>query len=133
MSSNKIVVLGYENGILLRSDARDTNYWFLRAGVNGLTSAYLLSQNPSNTVTLVAKHMPGDYDAEYCSPWAGANYMPWVRPSFIQAMGLTLDRTGKDGSLQAQWERTTWPKLKELTEKSPEAGIHFLRMFLPML
>lgn len=107
--------------------------WFPRAGVNGLTSAYLLSQNPSNTVTLVAKHMPGDYDVEYCSPWAGANYMPWVYPSFIQAMDLTLGRTGKDGTLQAQWERATWPKLKELTEKSPDAGIHFLRMFLTML
>lgn len=51
----------------------------------------------------------------------------------IQAMDLTLGRTGKDGTLQAQWERATWPKLKELTEKSPDAGIHFLRMFLPML
>ena len=22
--------------------------------------------------------MPGDYDIEYASPWAGANYMPYV-------------------------------------------------------
>jgi hypothetical protein len=27
-------------------------------------------------VTIVAKHMPGDYDIEYASPWAGANYLP---------------------------------------------------------
>jgi D-amino-acid oxidase len=22
--------------------------------------------------------MPGDYDIEYTSPWAGANYLPYV-------------------------------------------------------
>lgn len=22
--------------------------------------------------------MPGDYDIEYASPWAGANYLPYV-------------------------------------------------------
>ena len=27
---------------------------------------------------MAAKHMPGDYDIEYASPWAGANYMPSV-------------------------------------------------------
>lgn len=47
-----------------------------RAGVAGLTSALLLSRDPANAVTVVAKHMPGDYDVEYTSPWAGANYMP---------------------------------------------------------
>jgi glycine/D-amino acid oxidase-like deaminating enzyme len=49
-----------------------------RAGVSGLTTAYLLSKDPSNCITVVAKHMPGDYDIEYCSPWAGANYCPYV-------------------------------------------------------
>jgi hypothetical protein len=28
---------------------------------------------------VLAKHMPGDYDIEYASPWAGANYMPYDR------------------------------------------------------
>ena len=52
------------------------------AGVAGLTSALLLSRNPSYKITVAAKHMPGDYDIEYASPWAGANYMPQVnRPS----------------------------------------------------
>jgi hypothetical protein len=23
--------------------------------------------------------MPGDYDIEYASPWAGANYLPYVK------------------------------------------------------
>lgn len=47
-----------------------------RAGVSGLTSAYLLSQHKENKVTVIAKHMPGDYDIEYASPWAGANVLP---------------------------------------------------------
>ncbi|KAL4943266.1 hypothetical protein BDV06DRAFT_190392 [Aspergillus oleicola] len=89
MAANNIVVLG--------------------AGVSGLTTAYLLSQDPNNSVTVVAKHMPGDYDIEYCSPWAGANYMP----------------TGHPGTNHAKWERETWQPLKELTEKHPEAGVHF--------
>jgi len=45
--------------------------------VSGLTTAYLLSHDPANIVTVLAKHMPGDYDIEYASPWAGANYMPY--------------------------------------------------------
>lgn len=40
--------------------------------MSGLTSAYLLSKDARNQVTVVAKHMPGDYDIEYASPWAGA-------------------------------------------------------------
>ena len=45
------------------------------AGVSGLTTALQLARK-RHTVTVVAKHMPGDYDIEYTSPWAGANVMP---------------------------------------------------------
>ncbi|OOQ83212.1 D-amino-acid oxidase [Penicillium brasilianum] len=86
------------------------NIVVIGAGVSGLTTAYLLSQDPENRITVLAKHMPGDYDIEYASPWAGANYMP----------------VGKEGSNHHAWERDTWPALKEITEKYPEAGIHFL-------
>jgi D-amino-acid oxidase len=41
-----------------------------------MTSALLLSKIEGNAVTVVAKHMPGDYDIEYASPWAGANIAP---------------------------------------------------------
>jgi hypothetical protein len=53
------------------------------AGVIGLTTAMLLSRDKRFNITIVAKHMPGDYDIEYASPWAGANYLPYVsnRPS----------------------------------------------------
>lgn len=36
----------------------------------------MLAKQEGNTVTVVAKHMPGDYDIEYTSPWAGANVLP---------------------------------------------------------
>ncbi|KAJ5690396.1 hypothetical protein N7462_004788 [Penicillium macrosclerotiorum] len=86
------------------------NIVVLGAGVSGLTTAYLLSQDPNNNVTVLAKHMPGDYDIEYASPWAGANYMP----------------VGSEGSNHQAWERATWPALEEITLKYPEAGIQFL-------
>ena len=52
-----------------------------RAGVTGLTTALqLIRSNADHKITIVAKHMPGDYDIEYASPWAGANYLPYVLP-----------------------------------------------------
>lgn len=47
----------------------------------------------------------------------------------MDLMDAVVGRTGKEGTAQAQWEKATWPKLKELTEKSPDAGIHFQRIF----
>ncbi|KAF5497488.1 D-amino-acid oxidase [Colletotrichum siamense] len=76
------------------------------AGVIGLTSALLLAKE-DNSVTVVGKYMPGDYDAEYASPWAGANVIP-----------LSPEE-------RSRWERRTWVALKKLTEENPEAGIHF--------
>lgn len=57
----------------------------LRAGVIGLTTALLLSQNPRYRITIAAKHMPGDYDIEYASPWAGANYAPYDEGQRVSA------------------------------------------------
>jgi len=80
-----------------------------RAGVIGLTTALLLSRDPKYRVTVVAKHMPGDYDIEYTSPWAGANYLPF---------------SAKDTPASV-WEEKTWPELSRLAKDVPEAGIHF--------
>lgn len=86
------------------------NILIIGAGVSGLTTALLLSrQHPHHRILVCAKHMPGDYDIEYCSPWAGANYMP-VSPK---------------GSRAAQWDRDTWPPLEQLAQECPEAGVHF--------
>ncbi|ROW14078.1 hypothetical protein VPNG_04103 [Cytospora leucostoma] len=77
------------------------------AGVIGLTTALLLAKEEGNEVTVVAKHMPGDYDIQYTSPWAGANYLPMSTQE------------------NSRWERRTWPELKRLAAEVPEAGIHF--------
>ncbi|KAL2153700.1 hypothetical protein VTH82DRAFT_4855 [Thermothelomyces myriococcoides] len=79
----------------------------LGAGVSGLTCALLLAKQKGNAVTVVAKHMPGDYDIEYTSPWAGANVLP---------MNLEKD---------SRWERRTWPEMRRLAAEVPEAGLHF--------
>jgi hypothetical protein len=61
---------------ILQAHTRHALTKLRRAGVSGLTSALLLSRNKANSVTVVAKHMPGDYDIEYASPFAGANVIP---------------------------------------------------------
>ncbi|KAH8728664.1 FAD dependent oxidoreductase [Phaeosphaeriaceae sp. PMI808] len=79
------------------------------AGVLGLSTALVLSKHTNINVTVVSKHMPGDYDIEYASPWAGANYWP----------------VGKPGSSLQKFEKATWPELARLCRENPEAGIHF--------
>lgn len=87
----------------------DANIVVIGAGVTGLTTALRLAQIPGYQVTIVAKHMPGDYDIEYASPWAGANYLP----------------VSKAGTEAAEWDKKTWPELQRLAEDVAEAGIHF--------
>ncbi|KAE8147896.1 hypothetical protein BDV25DRAFT_131680 [Aspergillus avenaceus] len=53
--------------------------------------------------------MPGDYDIEYASPWAGANYMPM----------------STRGTEAAGWDKATWTVLEDLARNHPDAGIHF--------
>ncbi|KAH0844426.1 hypothetical protein AYO21_00894 [Fonsecaea monophora] len=89
----------------------DKNIVVVGAGVAGLTTAFLLSKNPRYKVTIAAKHMPGDYDIEYASPWAGANYMP------VSAKGTPAE----------EWDRNTWQPLFDLAKNHPEAGVHFQR------
>ncbi|KAF7559742.1 hypothetical protein G7046_g4405 [Stylonectria norvegica] len=79
------------------------------AGVAGLTTALLLSKNEAYDVVVAAKHMPGDYDIEYASPWAGANYMP-----------VSIRDTNA-----AEWDKNTWAPLADLAQNHPEAGVHF--------
>ncbi|KAK0512451.1 hypothetical protein JMJ35_005579 [Cladonia borealis] len=87
----------------------ETRIVVIGAGVAGLTTALLLSRNKNYKITVAAKHMPGDYDIEYASPWAGANYLPVAVP------GTDLEK----------WEADTWPELEKLATLHPEAGIHF--------
>ena len=80
-----------------------------RAGVLGLSTALVLAKHKHLNVTVVAKHMPGDYDIEYASPWAGANYFP----------------VGKPGSNLQRFEKATWAELDRICREVPEAGIHY--------
>ncbi|KAK6389350.1 D-amino acid oxidase, partial [Oleoguttula sp. CCFEE 5521] len=83
------------------------NIVVLGAGVSGLTTALLLARK-GHKVTIIAKHMPGDYDIEYASPWAGANSLPVAKP----------------GSKAQQYETDTWHELEKLATNLPEAGVH---------
>jgi len=57
--------------------------------VTGLTTALqLIRSNADHKITIVAKHMPGDYDIEYASPWAGANYLPYVSPLLTHCVAV---------------------------------------------
>ncbi|KAE8343724.1 hypothetical protein BDV24DRAFT_161033 [Aspergillus arachidicola] len=84
------------------------NVVVIGAGVAGLTTALLLSERSGYRIIVAAKHMPGDYDIEYASPWAGANYMP----------------VSIRGTRAAAWDQTTWARLLDLALNCPEAGIH---------
>ncbi|KAI4184006.1 MAG: hypothetical protein L6R41_005024 [Letrouitia leprolyta] len=75
------------------------------AGVAGLTTALLLTREEKYQITVIAKHMPGDYDIEYASPWAGANYWP----------------ISEAGTEAAEWDKNTWPELEKLAKYHPEA------------
>lgn len=44
------------------------------AGVTGITTALLLKQKGYENVKVVAKHVPGDMDIQYTSPYAGAHW-----------------------------------------------------------
>lgn len=52
--------------------------------------------------------MPGDYDIEYTSPWAGANWLPMA----------------PRGTPQVDYETISFHELWHLTHNVPEAGIH---------
>jgi hypothetical protein len=72
--------------------------------------------------------MPGDYDIEYTSPWAGANFLPYVAGSLLSTYDAdTLSSfSTKEGN---RWEKGTWPELARLAKDVPEAGIHFQGAF----
>jgi D-amino-acid oxidase len=52
-----------------------SHFVVLGAGVIGLSTALTLhTAYPTATITIAAKHFPGDRSIEYASPWAGANW-----------------------------------------------------------
>jgi len=82
--------------------------------VAGLTTALLLSKTPRYKITVAAKHMPGDYDIEYASPWAGADFLP----------------DSLEGTDAAKWDKSTWPYLQDLAKNDLDAGVHFQSRYM---
>ena len=76
MAQANIVVIGSAWNLDDTECERCADSSTYRAGVAGLTTALLLSRTGKYNITIAAKFMPGDYDIEYASPWAGANYLP---------------------------------------------------------
>ena len=96
-----------------------------RASVTGLTTALVLQREGYGNITIVAKHMPGDRDIEYTSPWAGVNYVP----SVLCAMSFCLShkspiRVSVKGSEAEEWDRISWNEFRKLAHTAPQAGIH---------
>ncbi|KAF2168630.1 hypothetical protein M409DRAFT_65518 [Zasmidium cellare ATCC 36951] len=99
------------------------NLVVLGAGVSGLTTALLLARKNSghgSHITIVAKHMPGDTDIEYASPWAGADFNPFTarRPS----------ENNEELRIAQEFERVSWPEWAKLASDVPEAGVGFRRI-----
>ncbi|RPB28281.1 nucleotide-binding domain-containing protein [Terfezia boudieri ATCC MYA-4762] len=82
------------------------------AGVAGLTTALTLARTTNHKITV---HMPGDYDIEYTSPWAGTNCCRAVSARNTPA---------------AEWDRVTFKELWRLAKNAPEAGIHVQDMII---
>ncbi|VUC38187.1 unnamed protein product [Clonostachys rosea] len=84
------------------------SFVILGAGVIGLSTALTLrSKFPTAPITILANHFPGDYNVEYCSPWAGGNWCS----------------SANDNGLLESFDRLTFERFKEIASKHPEAGI----------
>nr|POE64903.1 lysophospholipase [Quercus suber] len=90
------------------------------AGVSGLTTALLLAKNGVHDIQIVAKHMPGDYDIEYASPWAGANFAPAGVSGLTTALLLA-----KNGVHDIQIVAKHMPGDYDIEYASPWAGANF--------
>jgi hypothetical protein len=83
-------------------------YVVLGAGVVGLSTVLELKRRvPAAHVIIAAKHFPGDRSVDYCSPWAGANWMS----------------TATDNGVQEEWDAETYRRFGVLADTVPEAAI----------
>jgi D-amino-acid oxidase len=88
------------------------NIVILGAGVIGLTSSLVLAHAyPSATITVVAKHFPGDRSIEFASPWAGANWSSMAN----------------DNGVLERYDEVTFKRFEELMDGKPVHGCRALR------
>lgn len=84
------------------------SYIVLGAGVVGLSTALELRQRqPGAKIVVVAKHLPGDRQAEYASPWAGANWLS----------------VATDNGRQEEWDRVTYERFRQLAQRPLQTGV----------
>lgn len=81
----------------------------LGCGVVGLTSALQLKRSdPSYDITVIGQHLPGDYDLEYTSPHAGANWHSFA--------------SHEDTQLQ-QFDTPGYHEFRRLGKEVPRSGV----------
>ncbi|CAD6444867.1 94acf180-6ebf-49b3-bb3f-57fdfe948467 [Sclerotinia trifoliorum] len=88
------------------------NIIILGAGISGLQTALSLLTSSSTSsskpkITIIAKHFPGEKDANYCSPWAGADWRSHA------------SRKEEDRRLRG-WEEVTYKRWIEVIEREKE-------------
>lgn len=89
------------------------DYIVLGAGVIGLTTALELSSRyPNASIIILAKHLPGDSNISYTSPWAGANWLS----------------TATDNGRQEEWDAVTYRKFSHLAKRGNETGVRGLKI-----
>ena len=93
--------------------AAESLYVILGAGVVGLTTALELStRRPNARIIIVAKHLPGDRSIDYCSPWAGAN---WLSSAI-------------DNGRQEEWDAVTYLRFRDLSKLTHLTGVHAMEI-----
>ncbi|KAL4961173.1 FAD-binding oxidoreductase [Aspergillus stella-maris] len=103
--------------IIAGTMARDSIV-ILGAGIIGLNVALELSkQGYGRHVTIISKYLPGDSNAEYTSPWAGANFsgisgsypnaLRWDRAGYLALMGL-IDRGADEAKYLSKTQSTEY-------------------------
>ncbi|KAF7950033.1 hypothetical protein EAE96_007336 [Botrytis aclada] len=119
---------------------RTKNILVLGGGIAGLqTAVSLLTSSPEYKITLLAQHLPGDKDANYCSPWAGADWRshaskpkPKPKPKPGASVSSTEGRDGKgkgkgkedkdkDHRLR-KWEERTYRRWRSMIVENEEKG-----------
>ncbi|KXH30523.1 FAD dependent oxidoreductase [Colletotrichum simmondsii] len=80
----------------------------LGAGVIGLTTTLTLrAEFPSAKISILAEYFPGDYNIDYCSPWAGGNWCS----------------SANDNGLLESFDRVAFERFKKIAKSVPEAGV----------
>lgn len=126
---------------------------FCRAGIIGLYTAFILSQQDrGHDITIIAEYLPGDQSVDYTSPWAGGNFSTVSADTPLaqhhdkltylglqEMVDLFSNGQGGNGELGTGVERMGLQKLKateyyEAREDAPsQAKLDNMKSFIPDL